>query len=61
MFEDEKRKVPKGHEVGMPIDSMSVYELKERIEMLRAEIMRLETAVAARQQTRAAADSVFKF
>jgi uncharacterized small protein (DUF1192 family) len=60
MFDDEERKVPKGHEVGMPIDSMGVGELRERIEMLRAEILRLETAVAARQQTRAVADSLFK-
>jgi len=60
MFDDEVRKVPKGHEVGMPIDSMSVDELQERIAMLRAEILRLETAVSARQQTRAVADSIFK-
>jgi uncharacterized small protein (DUF1192 family) len=61
MFDDEGVKKPKGHEVGMPIDSMSVSELEERIAMLREEIARLELAIAAREKTRAAADSVFKF
>jgi uncharacterized small protein (DUF1192 family) len=61
MFEDEdSRKKPKGHEVGMPLDAMSVEELGERIAMLRAEIGRLEQALAARQQTRAAADQLFR-
>jgi uncharacterized small protein (DUF1192 family) len=59
MFDEESRKKPKGHEVGMPLDAMSVEELNERITMLRAEIGRLEQALAARQQTRAAADQLF--
>ena len=61
MFDDEAVKKPKGHEVGMPIETMSVEELGDRIEMLRQEILRLEAAVSARQQTKAAADSLFKF
>jgi uncharacterized small protein (DUF1192 family) len=60
MFDDEAVKKPKGHEVGMPIDTMSVDELNERIETLRREIARLEEAIAARQKTKAAADSLFK-
>ena len=60
MFDDEPVKKAKGHEVGMPIDTMSVEELGERIDMLRSEIVRLEAAVAARKQTKAAADSLFK-
>lgn len=60
MFDDKERSKPKGHEVGMPIETMSVEELKERIELLRAEIARLEVAIGDRQQTRAAADSLFK-
>lgn len=59
MFDDEVRK-PKGHEVGMPIDTMSVEELNDRIALLRHEIARLEEAIAARQKTKAAADSLFK-
>ena len=61
MFDDDEVKKPKGHEVGMPIDTMSVEELEERIAMLRGEIARLEQAIAARKNTRAAADSLFKF
>ncbi|RYE85082.1 MAG: DUF1192 domain-containing protein [Hyphomicrobiales bacterium] len=60
MFDDEPVKKAKAHEVGMPIETMSVEELGERIEMLRAEIVRLEDAIAARQKTKAAADSLFK-
>ena len=60
MFDDEAVKKPKGHEVGMPIETMSVDELNERIGMLRQEISRLEEAIAARQKTKAAADSLFK-
>lgn len=59
MFDDEVKK-PRGHEVGMPIDTMSVEELSDRIEMLRGEIGRLEEAIAARKKTKAAADSLFK-
>jgi uncharacterized small protein (DUF1192 family) len=60
MFEDEPVKKSKGHEVGMPIDTLSVSELEERIAMLESEIARLRDAIAARQQTKAAADSIFK-
>ena len=60
MFDDEIKR-PKGHEVGMPIDTMSVEELGDRIELLKQEIARLETAIAGRQKTRSEADSLFKF
>lgn len=60
MFGDDEVKKPRGHEVGMPIDTMSVEELQERIGMLQAEIARLEQAIAARQKVRSEADSLFK-
>lgn len=60
MFDDDAVRKPKGHEVGMPIDTMSVEELEERIALLRDEIARLERGIAARRDTRAAADSLFK-
>ncbi len=60
MFDDEVKK-PKGHEVGMPIDTMSVEELTDRIGMLEAEIERLKAAIAARQKSKSDAASVFKF
>lgn len=60
MFDDEQVKKLKGHEVGMPIDTLSVEELNHRIGMLEAEIARLREAIAARQKTKAAAESIFK-
>ncbi len=61
MFEDEEQaRKPKSHEVGMPIDSMSVDELEERIGLLEAEIARLRDAIDARRKTKDEADSVFR-
>ncbi|MDB5527170.1 MAG: hypothetical protein JWR51_273 [Devosia sp.] len=60
MDEDANRK-PKGHEVGMVLDAMSVEELVERIALLEGEIARLQTAIAARNKTRNDADALFKF
>lgn len=61
MFDDEPVKKPKTHEVGMPIDSLSVDELTERIALLQGEIGRLEAAIEARKKTKDAANSLFKF
>jgi uncharacterized small protein (DUF1192 family) len=52
---------PKGHEVGMVLDAMSVEELQERIALLESEIVRLKDAIAARNKTRTDADALFKF
>lgn len=52
---------PRGHEVGMVLDAMSVEELQERIAMLEAEIARLQAAITARNKTRTDADALFKF
>ena len=51
---------PKGHEVGMSIDAMSVEELTQRIGLLEGEITRLRQAIDARNATRLAAESAFK-
>ena len=61
MFDDDQVKKPRAHEVGMPIETMSVDELTDRIGLLRDEIARLEAAIVARKQTKDAADSLFKF
>jgi len=61
MFDDEPTKKPLVHEVGMPIDTMSVEELTKRIALLREEILRLERAILSRQQSRAQADQLFRF
>lgn len=61
MDADEPRKKLAPHEVGMPIDTMSVDELRERIGLLEQEIARLKAAMDAREKTRNAAESFFKF
>jgi uncharacterized small protein (DUF1192 family) len=61
MDADEPRKIIRTHEVGMPIDTMSADELRERISMLEAEIVRLRDAIAAREKSKNAAASIFKF
>lgn len=63
-FEDDvfgaPRKPPASHDIGQPIDALSVHELEERIQLLRTEIARLETAIKARQATKDAASAFFK-
>ena len=55
---EPRRKVV--HDLGQPLDLLSVGELEERIAALRAEIERLEAAIHARQATKAAAADIFK-
>ena len=59
-MDEDERKAPKTHEVGMVIDTMSVEELTQRIGLLEAEIARLRAAIVARNATRQAAESIFK-
>lgn len=49
------------HEVGMALDALSIDELHARIGLLREEIVRLESAISAKTESRSAADAVFKF
>ena len=48
------------HEVGQDISLLSVFELKERVEILKAEIMRLEQAATSKDAAKNAADLFFK-
>ncbi len=48
------------HDMGQPLDALSVDELAERVGLLREEILRLEADRDAKLASRAAADSVFK-
>jgi uncharacterized small protein (DUF1192 family) len=56
----KKPKAPPSHEIGENLDDLSAPELADRIVLLRAEIERLEKAIAAREATRAAAAAAFK-
>jgi uncharacterized small protein (DUF1192 family) len=60
MFDDEELKKPKGHEIGMILDAMSVEELNDRIAMLENEIARLKVAIENKQKSKSAADAFFK-
>lgn len=48
------------HEIGQDLSTLSIDELGERIDLLNAEIARLETARGAKSSSRKAADSFFK-
>jgi len=48
------------HEIGQDLSLLSVEELAERIEALKAEVARLEAAIAAKRASRSSADQFFK-
>jgi uncharacterized small protein (DUF1192 family) len=58
---DEPERQKKVHELGEDLSLLSVAELKERVDALKAEIGRLEEAVRTKEATRSAADSFFKY
>lgn len=60
MFDDDRPKKPALHELGQVLDDLSVAELEERIGLLEAEIARLNQAILEKNDSRSAADSVFK-
>lgn len=60
MFDDNEVKKPRGHEIGMILDAMSVDELSDRIALLEGEIARLKAAIESKQKSKSAADAFFK-
>ncbi len=50
----------RAHEIGELLDAMSAGELRERIELLEAEIERLRAAAFAKEASKRAADAFFK-
>jgi len=60
MEDEQVRKSPTSHEVGMALDALSVSELEQRIALLEGEIARLKAAIEARGNTRKAAEAAFK-
>jgi uncharacterized small protein (DUF1192 family) len=62
-MDDDLRPRPKppAHDIGSDLGALSIHELKERVELLKSEIVRLEAAIAAKTSSKSAADSVFKF
>ena len=60
MDDDDRPKKKIVHEIGQDLALLSVVELSERIQLLRDEIARLETAMAGKRASRSAADQFFK-
>jgi uncharacterized small protein (DUF1192 family) len=58
--DDDKPKKKIAHEIGQDLTLLSVEELKARVQLLRAEISRLEADMTQKQASRAAADQFFK-
>lgn len=48
------------HEIGQPLDTLSLTDLDERVALLRAEIARIEAVRAAKRAAQGAADAFFK-
>jgi len=53
-------KKPKSYELGQDLSKLSVGELKELINELKAEIARVEQALNAKQSSKSAAEAAFK-
>ncbi len=58
--EERPRAKPAIHEIGQDLSALSIDELQERIEALRAEIERLDAARRAKAASRLAAAQAFK-
>jgi uncharacterized small protein (DUF1192 family) len=57
---DLEPKKAKSHDLGQDLSKHSVSELKALIETLKAEIARVEQALAAKQSSKSAAEAAFK-
>ncbi|MGU3388362.1 DUF1192 domain-containing protein [Methylobacterium sp. D53M] len=58
--DDDRPRKAVAHEIGQPLDTLSLGDLDERVALQRAEIARLEAARAAKQAAQGAADAFFK-
>jgi len=58
--DDDRPRKAVSHEIGQPLDTLSLSDLDERIALLRAEIARIEAARTAKQAAQGAADAFFK-
>ncbi|NLR99682.1 DUF1192 domain-containing protein [Rhizobium sp. P38BS-XIX] len=61
IFDDDRPQKPSAHEIGSDLSLLSVEELKNRVDLLKSEIARLEEEIAAKASGRKAAESLFRF
>ncbi len=59
-FDDVRKKTTEIVTVGQELDDFSVAELQARVELLRAEIVRVEAEMVNKKSTKTQAESVFK-
>jgi uncharacterized small protein (DUF1192 family) len=61
MFDEDRPKPkPPVHEIGQPLDQLSIKEIETRIAALQAEILRLEQAKASKGSARSVAEGLFR-
>ncbi|MDH6297541.1 DUF1192 domain-containing protein [Agrobacterium fabrum] len=60
LFDDDRPQKPRGHEIGSDLSVLSVDELSDRIELLQAEIARLEDEKKRKSAGREAAENLFR-
>lgn len=60
MHDDNAPRKKPTHDIGQDLSLLSVGELRERVETLRAEIARLEETISAKQVSKSAAEGVFR-
>lgn len=58
--DDDRPKKKTQHDIGQDLSLLSLEELSERIELLKSEIARLESAMQSKQTSRNTADQFFK-
>lgn len=59
MFDEDAKPAKPGPAVGDDLADLSIEELEERVELFKAEIKRVESALESKRSGRAAADAVF--
>jgi len=60
LFDEDAPKPKRRHEIGQDLSLLSVEELRERIDLLKAEIARLEGDLATKGASRTAAEAFFR-
>jgi uncharacterized small protein (DUF1192 family) len=60
IFEDEPKKPASAHVLGQDLSLLSVSDLSERINLLKAEIVRLEAELKTKDATKNAAEALFR-
>jgi len=60
LFEDDRPKKTRAHEIGCDLSLLSAAELSARIDLLKEEMTRLESERQRKMASRSAAESIFR-